>query len=148
MILSLLLGFIGFACQRPDYVWTSSHSFRNAEWRKTDTLHFEPDTLSLNGKRPGRGVIILRYGADASVETLPVVVMKNDGKGKRDCDTLTIRLLPFAERTANNGNLGVFEKCDTFALVPPPEPGWRIDMLPAIAEDSIAGMISLTLILE
>lgn len=148
-ILFLVLLACGLvSCLPENLVWTETHSFHGGEWNREEKISFIPDTSFLRpldnhaGAKGMKAVVSLRYGGEAPLENIPVAVeTENPAVGSYSSDTLDIRLLKMAERSASKGRLGVFETADTIALSQMPEPGWNITLHPLV---SVTGLYSLT----
>lgn len=132
-------------CGKEQCIWTRTYSFPATGWSGDSRLEFAPDSASLARGKASQAIIGVRYGADAPLREFPVVAeTESRATGAYTLDTLTIRLLPLEQRTANNARFGVFESVDTIALPDAPKPGWSLTLHPATAED-IKGLISITL---
>lgn len=141
-----LLVFIAVACGKYDHLWTKTYNFPSEEWRGEERLGFFPDTLSLERGKADRMVISVRYGEDATLEGLPIVMeTESPDDGYYRCDTIELKLLPIEKRTANRARMGIFETCDTFKLEHFAKPGWNLTLHPALGENLITGLYSLTL---
>lgn len=144
---ALMLGLtlLVAGCARKGVVWTATRSFPEGRWAPDDRICFLPDTSSLlRTQEAGKWVVSMRYGPQASVERLPLVVeMESPGEGGYSCDTIEIRLMPPEQRTANNSTLGIFESVDTLPLPVKASPGFSTTIHPATDAEA-EGFYSLT----
>lgn len=132
-----------------DAIWTESFTFSGTTWQGERQLNFIPDTVSLQKGDACRGILTLRYNANAPVKKLPVVVdMECPSDGYYECDTLEFELLPMEMRTGNNGKIGVFETTDTIPLKIPPKPGWELSLRQTANNAGVSGLYSITFTLE
>lgn len=151
-IIIVLLAFC--SCLSESLVWTGSYFFPKNTWNFYDRVVFTPDSISLSKTASAQnkkltGTLLLRYNADASVESFPLVVeMENPEMGEISCDTIQIDLLPMEKRTASQSELGVFEATKQMALKSNLHPGWNITLYPLTAEMAIKGIYSLTFEIE
>lgn len=133
-------------CGVDGVVWTDSYNFPHNEWNRDNRVCFEPDSSSLSTNSVRKMVVSLRYGADASAESFPIVMeTESPASGSFATDTLSLNLLAAKERNASNSTLGIFEKCDTINLQTAPQPGWKVTFYPAVAEKEVTGLYSITI---
>lgn len=141
---ALLPLLLGVSCARRELVWTETRSFPSDRWEGRHKITFAPDSAFLEARERVKGVLVVRYGRDASAERLRLVMeTESPGPGRYASDTLTLRLLPSAARTAGEGRLGVFETADSVALSIQPDPGWSVTFHP-LDEEDVEGLLSLT----
>lgn len=135
----------------PGVVWTGYHSFPGGKWMPGKNVTFAPDTINLQDSTkpaPQEGIWTLRYSADASVASFPMVVeTESPEQGVYRCDTVNVKLLPGGRRTADNAKLGVFEITDTIRLGYGVRPGWTISFYPATVHP-VEGILNITFTLK
>lgn len=141
-----LLTLAAASCSREGLVWTESCNFPGATWSAGERIVFTPDTVNLERAKAKRLAYSLRYGMDASVESFPMVVEIDFPESTLpELDTISVRLLPKKERSANNSKLGVFELSDTLPMRMRATPGWEASFKPAGRGVEITGIYSLTI---
>lgn len=107
-------------------------------------MDFVPDSAFMEGRDDGTiFVLSMRYGSDASLESLPIVVeTESPESGMYAADTIRFRLMKAADRTADKARMGIFESVDTLRMRIVPAPGWSMTIYPL---DEITDVYSLTL---
>ena len=132
-------------CLADNLVWTRSYNFPSGRWSHDNRLTMKPDSTFLEDcEGKARGVVSLRYAGDAAEEAFRLVMeTESPATGGYRCDTLQVRLLPAAERTANHARMGIFEQTDTINLPIQPAPGWSVTFYPASRGD-LTGIYSMT----
>lgn len=140
-----LLGLLLAGCGAYPFIWSRAYSFAGNEWGPDSKVTFRPDSVSLSPSGASTAVIALRYGVNASVEELPLVVdTESPTDGYFRSDTIRVRLLPVKERSGANGTIGIFETCDTLRLPLRAKPGWELTVRP-LTEESVKGLFSISL---
>lgn len=141
---------IGLAACMPDnLIWTEAYNFSGSRWKGDKVITFIPDTTSLLPGDARKGVITLRYGANADVESFPMIVeIESPHTGEYRCDTIKEILLPAEKRNGNRSSAGVFEITDTIHFRQPVNQGWRISFRQPLRESEVNGLFSLVFTLE
>lgn len=134
------------SCKGERAVWSASHDFPDQSWKGIETITFVPDSASLDKGNVRKAYVTLRYGPEASVEVLPVVMERESpGEGIYSADTLRMEMLPARQRTGNRGNLGVFECTDSVEFPSSPGPGTEFTLRPLPQDITIKGIYSITI---
>lgn len=137
IFLSAVAGLTLASCGGDDRVWTKSINLPGEKWDADKKLVFTPDTLDIEGKRPERLILFVRYAGYAGLKDLPVLVeTESNVKGfELTLDTVTFHLFDDRSFPLGHGTYGVYEEADTFNLRNPAEPGWSIAIgLPTMNE--------------
>ena len=134
------------SCVPENIIWTDTYHFPGTCWKGDYRISFKPDSAFLSARcRDVKGVLSMRYGMDASVEDIPMVVeMEYPSEGRFFSDTIRFNLLTAERRTANNATTGIFESVYNINLPLTPSPGWNITFYPASEHTEIRGLYTLT----
>lgn len=144
-LLAVGVGCVIFtSCHGGETVWTKSVNLPESKWNRENKLVFEPDTEKLIMDNARRLVLFVRYRADASLKTLPLIVeTESSVEGfEYTLDSVWMRLFDDRGVPLGAGNYGVYEKADTFELTYPIIEGWNLTAAPALAEEETDGIIS------
>lgn len=133
-------------CVESETLWTASATFPDARWEPSFRVSFQPDSASMAKGTPSMMLATLRYAADASVESFPMVVEQESPENGYRCDTITFHLLPALDRRGANARMGVFETTDTLPMGRSLGEGWEVTLYPA--SGAIDGLYSLTVTLK
>ena len=131
-------------CRRQAVVWTGTYNFPSTVWDQDNIIAFSPDSSDVAAGSSSMAVISIRYAADASVESFPLIMeTESPSEGLYRSERIRMNLLPIEKRTGAQGRLGIFETCDTVRLCCKVLPGWQIAFHP---EDSknLTGLYSFT----
>ena len=133
------------ACSDNKAVWSGTYSFPNSRWQQDSFVEFAPDSAVIGKCEAGTAELSIRYGEDASVERLPLVMeMENPNEGSYGSDTVSIALIAREHRTSGTASFGIFESCDTIRLPFTITPGCKISFHPVNSTEVIKGIYSLT----
>ena len=143
LLMSTVVAGIG-ACNKDHRIWTKSVTLPGAEWEMRNTLIFQPDTPSLEGKTPRKLLMFVKYDENANMTTLPLIVETESSVSGHEYSLDSIKLKLFDERglPLGKGNFGIYEKTDTFNLRYQMVPGWTMAVKPASMAEVPKGIIA------